>query len=395
MGPDIVFLWYVWAVIGLTLVSAAAVAPQVWKQYRMESRGKSGMQSVLDHDAVATMDLRNLLLLLENRNSVDDPTFQVLNLIVARIERLESQNRLAPGSSESADAGVRATIQFGDRAIVLNNGVTMSTIEVQAIQLAVTTDNLEVIAERLHLTPSRVDVLLQEATRKLGVDNVQDAFVQMLKLRKPESPEQFSASPSTVRQPDIRHTIVRILHEDHSHKALGFFVSADGAVIVPYYVVSNEQTVAVDWMGQIYQAHVERSSSETDTALLRVANITNNLRFLAPSNITQPFAGQKVSAYLYDGGSHAWMWNVGSIVSTTHASSDIGGNKRAPTRINDVVLADLKGYPGSSGAPIVDEAGRLVGILMGELIAEPALGRQAIITPAWKAIQILQEQPRI
>jgi S1-C subfamily serine protease len=136
----------------------------------------------------------------------------------------------------------------------------------------------------------------------------------------------------------------------------GFVVSADGLVVSSRHVVSGAQRVTVSLPGRPpLPASVVGMDEPTDLVLLRVP-----ARGLATARIGDP-GSLRVGEWVLAAGSPyhlARSWSVG-IVSGLHRSQ-VGVSLRG---FEDFIQTDAAANVGNSGGPLVDSAGRVVGMV--------------------------------
>jgi len=135
----------------------------------------------------------------------------------------------------------------------------------------------------------------------------------------------------------------------------GFVVAPDGFLVTNHHVIENARNVTVVFVdGQELSARVVGSDAATDLALLRVAE--GGLPAVEIGRSQDLRVGQLVVA----------IGNPLGFQSTVSAGvvSALGRNLRsqAGRLIENVIQTDVALNPGNSGGPLVDSAGRVVGV---------------------------------
>ncbi len=134
----------------------------------------------------------------------------------------------------------------------------------------------------------------------------------------------------------------------------GFILSSDGFVVTNDHVVSGAQDIRVALLdGRMMRAEVKGTDPSTDIAVLKID---------APGLKALRFSGDPAQAgqiAIAIGNPHGLQHTVtAGIVSAT------GRTLRAQNGrlIDDVVQTDASLNPGNSGGPLIDSAGRVIGV---------------------------------
>jgi S1-C subfamily serine protease len=146
----------------------------------------------------------------------------------------------------------------------------------------------------------------------------------------------------------------------HKGSGSGFILDYLGHVLTNYHVVSDVHSIEVVLSnGCKWPARLVGTDSETDLAILELRAPQRELESLAPMQLaaTKPGIGQKVFA-LSD------PFGTGYTVSQGVISSLGRSISRRPDRrvVQDVIQTDISINPGTSGGPLVDSSGRVIGI---------------------------------
>jgi putative serine protease PepD len=138
----------------------------------------------------------------------------------------------------------------------------------------------------------------------------------------------------------------------------GFVYDKRGDIITNQHVVDGAKSITVQfWNGKTYKAKLIGSDSSTDLAVVRVTN--------APSSILHPLMlGNSSSVQVGDGviaiGSPFGLAETvtSGIVSAVHRTMDAPNSYT----ISDSIQTDAPINHGNSGGPLIDAAGRVIGV---------------------------------
>ncbi len=148
----------------------------------------------------------------------------------------------------------------------------------------------------------------------------------------------------------------------------GFVIDEAGFIVTNAHVVAGARNVAVRFNEQddLVRAQLVGADLSTDLALLRVESVDVDLRPLELGDSERLRVGQPVAAI---GNPFGFEDTV-----TTGIVSALQRQISAPNEftIDDVIQTDASINPGNSGGPLLDAAGRVVGI--NSQIASPAGG---------------------
>lgn len=159
--------------------------------------------------------------------------------------------------------------------------------------------------------------------------------------------------------PGVEHATVFIQNEFGSGS--GFIISGN-EILTNQHVVGGFRSVEIRFSdGTITAGFVAGVDSELDVAVVRVRTMPESARRLDWQTAPAPERGQEISSWGFPGGEL-----FGEETSVT-VSKGIIGAVRTEVDVNGVegfsnLQIDLFIGPGSSGGPIVDNQGRLVGI---------------------------------
>jgi hypothetical protein len=158
-------------------------------------------------------------------------------------------------------------------------------------------------------------------------------------------------------------------------RATGFFVASTGVVVTNYHVIKNAAQIRV-WNSANEHSYADYVAAEDRKSDLAILVLVDDLDGAVPLQLTprRPEVGETV-VVVGNPANLNWTLSVG-IISAYRTFQDVG------PRIQ--ISADLS--PGSSGSPVVDTAGRVVGVAEGS-IAEGQRLNFAI--PAHNVAQLL------
>jgi S1-C subfamily serine protease len=139
----------------------------------------------------------------------------------------------------------------------------------------------------------------------------------------------------------------------------GFVWDDDGHIVTNFHVIQGAQAAQVTLGDQsTWNAELVGYAPEKDLAVLRVEARADLLEPLPVGTSADLLVGQKVFAIGNPFGlDHTLTTGVISAVGREIESLD-----RDNTRIEDVIQTDAAINPGNSGGPLLDSAGRLIGV---------------------------------
>lgn len=163
------------------------------------------------------------------------------------------------------------------------------------------------------------------------------------------------ASSALAEQFERLKSVVAIVRSSAGSQSTGFFVSNDGLLVVPSFVLQSDTaaaeriTVQLHGVQDLFVADVLARDDTAHLALLRV----RVGRPVTPAQAwnTEPKIGEQALALAFVSGSE-WVSRSGIIVAD---EMEIGG---ATGRI----LTNISSAPGFAGAPVVDTSGRILGM---------------------------------
>ena len=160
-----------------------------------------------------------------------------------------------------------------------------------------------------------------------------------------------AASPSVVS--------VRVREGGASGSGTGFVIDSDGTIVTNAHVVSGASQVQVRFedSGEGVEADVLGSDQSSDLAVLRVdSSRTQNIRPLALADSDSVEVGDLAIAIGYPLGLDR--------TATAGIISGVGRAIKAPNgfSIDKVIQTDAPINPGNSGGPLLDGAGRVIGV---------------------------------
>ena len=166
--------------------------------------------------------------------------------------------------------------------------------------------------------------------------------------------EPTAARPAAEGPPSLERAAAAVLPavvsvETPGGRGTGFLVSADTALTNAHVVEGNAYVTLQFGSGETVSARVSATAPEHDLAVLRLSSGRANLRPLVLGELAGVSVGQEVLA-------------VGSPLGLRNTVTR--GIVSAVRRVGPVVLVqtDAAINPGNSGGPLVDGAGRVIGI---------------------------------
>ncbi len=177
------------------------------------------------------------------------------------------------------------------------------------------------------------------------------------------------AAPADQRSRSIRaiyatakDSIVPVLVRSASSQGsgTGFVIDAGGVIVTNAHVVKDAVQVQVrlEDKGQYVDARVTGTDEGSDLAVLRVDG-ASGLRPLALADSDKVRVGDQTLAIGYPLGLNRSSSASTGIVSGVGRSIDRGNNKFS---IEKVIQTDAAINPGNSGGPLLDSAGRVIGV---------------------------------
>lgn len=173
-----------------------------------------------------------------------------------------------------------------------------------------------------------------------------------------ESLQERIIAVSDQVKPIVVHieAIVKVNNRRKHVEGSGFIVSADGRIITNQHVVDKAQKVEVTIPGrtQKYPATVVGADKQTDVALLKIEPDGDPLPVAEFGSVDELRVGQWVLAV-------GNPYGLDGTVSFGIVSAK-GRNLEVDKILNDFIQTDAMIDRGSSGGPLVDLAGRVIGI---------------------------------
>lgn len=176
------------------------------------------------------------------------------------------------------------------------------------------------------------------------------------------SPGTLTATAA--RQPQTGVVVIEtdLGYQDSSAAGTGIVVTASGRVLTNNHVIRGATTirVIVPATGRSYPARVLGYAVSADVAVLQLAG-ASGLDTVALGSSAGLAVGQSVTAVGNAGGTGAIVTATGSIVALgrTITASDENGLSQQMTGL---IQTDAELQPGDSGGPLLDSAGRVIGM---------------------------------
>ncbi len=204
-------------------------------------------------------------------------------------------------------------------------------------------------------SPSTSELLFAASPKTIDISRRQDLT--------PEEKGTISIfrhnNPSVVYISTVKRMInmwTRDISEVPSGTGTGFLWDKQGHIITNYHVVMNNKTARVRLENkQTYTAKVIGISKRHDIAVLKIINGKNLPRAIQPGKSNSLIVGQNVYAIGNPYGlEHTLTTGIISALGRTIKNRNI--------EMDDLIQTDAAINPGNSGGPLLDSAGRLIGM---------------------------------
>jgi len=212
------------------------------------------------------------------------------------------------------------------------------------------------IALTIVLSPLNLSSLIESA----------EAKTNQFKLLSGLTPEEKGTiaifkhnNPSVVYISTIKRLInpyTRDIREVPSGTGTGFIWDKQGHIITNYHVIKNNRTARVRLNNQkTYTAKVIGRSKRHDIAVLKLEKMTDLPNPIQPGTSTHLQVGQRVFAIGNPFGlDHTLTTGIISALGRTISNHTMD--------MDDLIQTDAAINPGNSGGPLLDSAGRLIGM---------------------------------
>jgi S1-C subfamily serine protease len=145
---------------------------------------------------------------------------------------------------------------------------------------------------------------------------------------------------------------------DKSAAGTGFFINDQGELVTNHHVVKN-CTQLFSQVGKTYaRAELRVEDPEKDLAVLKTPDVTNT-KFASFAKDPQVQIGQTIVTLGYP--------LQGLLTSSPTLSTGIVSALAGPHDIKELFQHSAPVQPGNSGGPVIDEHGKVVGIVVGSL----------------------------
>jgi len=203
------------------------------------------------------------------------------------------------------------------------------------------------------LTQSKIESIVLEtlATKTLPSKTAQAAAVVQPSIVKIHTLDGEPPPPGLISQPG---------------KGAGFVIKDDGSILTNYHVVAGSERIVVTFADGLESPAVMTSAQpERDLAVLTPARIPDDLKpaVLAPSGQIVP--GDMVVAVGFPFGMGPSV--SAGVVSGLNRSYQIPNGER----LQGLIQFDAAVNPGSSGGPLVNQAGEVLGVVTAILNPSP------------------------
>ena len=199
--------------------------------------------------------------------------------------------------------------------------------------------------------------VVQQAPLGAGDDTGDEGVLTAAEIYERDAPGVVFIRAEVVRQaaPSIFDLEPQV--ERGESTGTGFVISGDGEILTNAHVVQDARRVQVQFAGEeVREAEIVGRDVSTDLALLRVEAGDTRLRPLALGSSSDVKVGDPTVAIGNPFGLERTL--------TTGVVSALQRRIQAPDgfEIEDVIQTDAALNPGNSGGPLIDAAGRVIGV---------------------------------
>ncbi len=165
----------------------------------------------------------------------------------------------------------------------------------------------------------------------------------------------------------------------------GFIVSSDGYIITNRHVINGATNISVTIRSKEYEARVVDSLSDNDIALLKVD--AHGLPMVMLGDSSNVGIGDTVYAI----GCPAGV--CGTITQGRVANLGISSKTDEGTTLHNLIMSDLTTTHGSSGGPLLNDRGEVIGITTAGIVVQGETTGFGVSIPINQAIPLLQRAP--
>ncbi len=167
------------------------------------------------------------------------------------------------------------------------------------------------------------------------------------------------ASPSVVfinTTARVANLWTRRTYEVEAGTGSGFIWDKHGHIVTNFHVIKDASSYQVEFADKSFQAELIDSSPDDDLAVLKIETSSELLKPVSIGTSSDLMVGQSVFAI-----GHPYRLGLTYTTGVVSARSrSIKGPSGRP--IDDVIQIDAAINPGNSGGPLLDSAGRLIGV---------------------------------
>ncbi len=270
-------------------------------------------------------------------------------------DKISSVSGLASGVL-IALIGALATYVYNERQRQLQRARDereISVSQAQTIQSFIphlTSENpTEVRAALLAVEAMGDPELATKLARLFGGEGSLGALYRMSQQREHESKQSADAAIGDLLA-TLKPSVVQIRTKEGRFSATGFFIDNNGHVVTTAHVVRQEREFVVRTLdGKTHPAKVVRVDPERDLAVLHAPGVLSHPLRVSPA--AQISVAQQVAIIAHTA-TMKWQARVGTVRALTY-------------RDNRTLIeaSDLRPEPGYSGAPVLDQTGKVVGVM--------------------------------
>ncbi|HKX37966.1 MAG TPA: trypsin-like peptidase domain-containing protein [Burkholderiales bacterium] len=194
-------------------------------------------------------------------------------------------------------------------------------------------------------------VFRAEQAPALTLADVDAAVVRALQEKQPPSPYALAYDA-------VRASVVRV-HADDAATGSGVVIVESGVILTNLHVVQGRERIGVVFAnGHRSEAKIVSAQPENDLAVIQALVLPDDLKPATLGSARDLVEGDHVIAV-------GFPFGIGPSVSAG-VISGLGREYRAPgdsRALKDLIQFDAAANPGSSGGPLVNAAGEVVGIV--------------------------------
>jgi S1-C subfamily serine protease len=189
---------------------------------------------------------------------------------------------------------------------------------------------------------------------------------------KPGATATPTATPSASKAPTVADIFqhvgpsVAVVRTEHGALGTGVIASDNGTILTANHVVSDGTAITITF-----------SDGTTSTATIASSDAKTDIATLTPATLPQTLVPATIGGDVQVGGQVVAIGNPLGLTYSVSSGVISGVGRTADTaqgKFSGLIQFDASVNPGSSGGPLLDQGGNVIGIVVS--IAEPA-GQEA------------------